>query len=320
MKVLVADDDPVSRRMLEARLYQTGYEAILAADGVEAWRVLQEQNCPTLAIVDWMMPHMDGIEVCRRVRRKQKGPYVYVILLTAKNEKEDIVRGLDSGADDYLTKPFNSEELDARLRSGRRIMDLQTELIAARESLRIQATHDSMTGLWNRRAILDALHEEIEKANKRKEAMAVLMADVDHFKKINDTYGHSVGDDVLSEVAHRMRDAIRGSDSIGRYGGEEFLIVHPRCTAENSVILAERLRDAVQARPVTTSHCGLPITVSLGVAVKEPETPIEVDALLVDADAALYKAKNMGRNRIMLASERDLFLGPLFDAPTPVLT
>src|ERR671924_385299 len=197
VNVLIAEDDMVSRRLLEAMLTRWGYEVAVTRDGVEAWEVLQGADAPPLAILDWMMPGMDGVEVCRKVRQCGQEPYIYLLLLTTMGDKENIIEGLDAGADDYLAKPFDPHELQVRLRTGKRIMTLQAELIEAREALRVQAMHDALTGVWNRRAILEVLAKELARSRREGVPVAAAIADLDYFKRINDTYGHIVGDMVL---------------------------------------------------------------------------------------------------------------------------
>lgn len=297
MRVLIAEDDPVSRRVLQAHLTKWNYEVVVTRDGQEAWDALQAADCPNLAILDWMMPSMDGVEVVRQLRAKATSSYVYVLLLTAKGQKEDIVAGLEAGADDYLTKPFDAQELQARLRTGRRILDLQSELLAAHEALRNEATHDHLTGVWNRAGILDILQRECARMARTKGRIAVIMADIDHFKAVNDTYGHLAGDDVLREVCRRMQTAVRSYDSIGRYGGEEFIVVLPDSEVLSGAEQAERLRKGVGAKPVETSGVAIPVTLSLGVAIMSQDQVDGYQSLLRIADAALYRAKESGRNR-----------------------
>ena len=295
MKILIADDDPVTRRLVQACIAQAGYEPVVAADGLEALSRLEEHDSPRLAVLDWMMPHLDGLKVCEAVRKRESDAYVYIILLTANEKSEQIVRGFEAGADDYLTKPFDVEELKARIRAGRRIVELQDQLVAARDNLHIQATHDALTGLWNRRAILDVLQSELARSKRNGTYPAIIMADLDHFKRINDGYGHPAGDAVLCEAAHRMAQGIRVYDSIGRYGGEEFLVVAAECGQKEAVRMADRLREAVCDKPVILGpKSSVPITVSLGVATGDPG--MDVESLLSRADQALYDAKRAGRN------------------------
>src|SRR5215471_10908251 len=187
MRVLAAEDNPVFQSLLKTMLTKWGYTAILARDGNEAWSALEAPDAPRLAVLDWMMPGLDGVEICRRLRSLQREPYIYILLLTARTESQDLIEGMDAGADDYLTKPFNAHELRVRIRAGRRILDLQ-------DALRQQATHAGLTGLLNRNSVLEKLDEEIARAARADEPVAILMADLDRFKSINDTRGDMVGD------------------------------------------------------------------------------------------------------------------------------
>ena len=303
MKILIADDDAVARRLLEALLKKWGYDVLVAGDGAEALAVLQRPEPPPLAILDWMMPAVDGVEVCRRVRERTGEPYIYVFLLTAKDGKAAMVHGLEAGADDYLTKPFDQAELQVRLRAATRVLDLQAALIAARERLRDQATHDGLTGLWNRPAILEELERELARDRRQGTATTVVMADLDHFKRINDTYGHLAGDEVLREIASRMRASVRKYDSVGRYGGEEFLIVAPGCDTECARGLTEGIRGQIADAPVTFGGCLLPVTISMGAATLHGGLS-GAAALIQTADEALYGAKRNGRNRTEFAFAR----------------
>ena len=295
--VLIADDDPVSRRLLQVSLGHAGYNVTSAANGAEALRALDAADYPRLCVLDWMMPEMDGVEVCRIIRERGREPYVYVILLTSKSEQREIIEGLESGADDYIVKPFDLHELKARLRAGKRILDLEEQLVSARELLRTQATHDSLTGLLNRGAIFEMLNKELSRATRKKESLALIMADLDHFKQINDTYGHQAGDAVLREAASRMRTALREYDVIGRYGGEEFLVVSPQCRQTEAITLAERLRECISAQPIIFDDQTIHITASVGVAAVAGNST-RPEELLHAADEALYAAKDGGRNRV----------------------
>jgi diguanylate cyclase (GGDEF)-like protein len=316
MKTLIAEDDPVSRRLLEVALTRNGYEVVATSDGAAAWQALQQDGAPQLAILDWVMPGMDGPAICREVRRLPNKPYVYILLLTAKGRKQDLIDGLDAGADDYLIKPFHAHELRARLTVGRRIVDLHNQLLAACTALREQATHDPLTGVWHRGAILDLFDRECARAYREGARVGVIMADIDNFKRINDRHGHLAGDAVLCEAVRRMQTAVRPYDAIGRYGGEEFLIVLPSCDGPGTWAIAQRLRDTVGAAPVKYSQCLLPVTLSLGAVVYEPGGPVDPQALLQAADAALYRAKNGGRNRVEVGRLAD---GDKPDCPDPIL-
>jgi diguanylate cyclase (GGDEF)-like protein len=300
VRVLAAEDNPVFQSMLRTMLTKWGYEAVIAHDGDEALRALQSEDAPRLAILDWTMPGMDGVEVCRRVRAANREPYIYILLLTARADSQDLVHGMDAGADDYLTKPFIAHELRVRLRAGCRILDLQRELLQTREALREQATHDGLTMLFNRTAIIEVLRHEIARAERESEPLAVLMIDLDRFKDINDTYGHLDGDTVLREAARRMKSSGRCYDSIGRYGGEEFLIVLPGCDAVDARAQAERVRESLAEAPVATGRAMLHVTCSIGVSCADTSYApyADADSLIREADKALYQAKSEGRNRV----------------------
>jgi len=300
MKILVAEDDPVTHRLLRISLERWNYEVIAVDDGTQARDALLREGAPKLAILDWVMPGADGIEICRELRKREAGSYIYTLLLTAKGEKDDLLRGLEAGADDYLIKPFDLQELQARLRSGCRIIDLQEQLIAAREAMRDQATRDSLTRVWNRAAIMDILQREIVRSGREERPLSLMMADLDHFKQINDSSGHQAGDAVLQEVARRMQSVLRPYDALGRYGGEEFLVIAPGCNKTSSLGLAERLRRSVIATPVPILGGPIPVTLTLGVAsLAENPNPA---SLLRSADDALYRGKKAGRNRSELAT------------------
>ncbi|MGC9454237.1 MAG: GGDEF domain-containing response regulator [Phycisphaerae bacterium] len=297
MRVLIAEDDPVSRRVLEAALKKWGYDVLVACDGDEAWQVFEAGDGPRLAVLDWMMPGKDGVEVSRLIRERGDEDYVYIIMLTAKGQKQDLIEGMAAGADDYVTKPFDAGELRVRIRAAQRILDLQDEIIAARESLREQATHDMLTGLLNRPAIIDTLQRALDYAEREGSTVGVVMADLDHFKQINDTHGHKAGDTVLREASRRMRSVLRTYDSIGRYGGEEFLLVLPGCDEDGSMALAERVRCCLAGEPIRLCDDSLDVTVSLGVSVVQGGEHTSADSAIHAADDALYRAKDAGRNR-----------------------
>jgi two-component system, cell cycle response regulator len=301
-QVLIAEDDAMSRRILQSWLASWGYEVIVAEDGAKAWDILQQEHPPELLILDWVMPKIDGTQLCRRIRERQRSPYQYILLVTGKDDKQDVVRGLDAGADDYLTKPFDQNELRARLQVGRRILTLQQDLINARDELQIQATHDSLTGIWNRGAVLDLMHRELDRAARAETLTAVLMLDLDHFKKINDTHGHLIGDVVLREVAKRIAQSVRPYDLVGRYGGEEFLAVLPSCGKTEIEQSANRIRCAIASTPILSASSAsleIRVTVSIGATVSFAGCRSE-KGLLLAADKALYQAKDGGRNRVIV--------------------
>jgi two-component system, cell cycle response regulator len=299
-RVLVAEDDAMFRRILQSWLETWGYRVTLTEDGAQAWKALQQEPHPQLLILDWMMPKTDGVELCRKVREQNRTPYQYILLATAKDGKQDLVKGLEAGADDYLTKPFDKSELRARLKACNRILTLQDSQIQAQEQLLFQATHDLLTGVWSRGAILETLRRELERAARSKSATGLLMLDIDHFKTINDTHGHLIGDGVLKQVTQRIVHAIRGYDSVGRYGGEEFLIVLPGCGRDQIDQGAERVRGAVDDGPLLVDGLTISVTVSIGAAVATGATISDLE-ILAAADAALYRAKRAGRNRTVLS-------------------
>ena len=298
MKILVVDDDPLTLHMVVYRLRQWGHEVVSCTDGDSAWKELEGGMAPNVAILDWMMPGMDGPDLCQKIRARTDCPYVYVVLLTGRNNPEDRIAGLDAGADDYLTKPFHLGELEARLRAGKRIVDLQNELISARETLRIQAMQDPLTQILNHGAILEMLLGEINRAHREVQPISLILADLDGFKNVNDTYGHVVGDQVLIEVARRMRNCLRSYDAIGRYGGEEFLVVLPNSDDSQAIQLAERIQVSISSEPFRSHHVDLTVTVSQGVTTwREPDS-IPIERLIHAVDQALYQVKNSGRNGV----------------------
>ena len=308
MRVLIADDDAVSRRLLQSTLVRWNYEVIACVDGTEAWEALQREGAPQLAILDWMMPGMDGVQLCRELRKRINQPYTYILLLTAKTEKGDIVAGMEAGADDYITKPFDAQELKVRVRAGQRILDLQNELIHTQEALLVQATHDPLTGIYNRGAILKILERELDRTRRQAGSVGVMLIDLDHFKHINDTLGHQAGDLALVQAAQLMLESTRSYDSIGRYGGEEFLVVAPGVAAPSIESIAERLRLNLANHPMILGGTSVKVTCSLGVAVSDQlEEPL-LDNLIRAADAALYRAKAAGRDRIEYSQDRPVEL------------
>jgi two-component system, cell cycle response regulator len=303
-RVLVVDDSPVYRHLISGHLRDWGFEVIFANNGEEGWKVLQHPGGPTLALLDWVMPGMDGVELCRKVREiGSADSYVYIVLLTGKDSHSDLLKGLEAGADDYLVKPFEEQELKARLLVGKRILGLQQELVHARESMSFSASHDGLTGLINRTEIVKALQRELDRSRRDKRPLTVMMADVDHFKKINDELGHPAGDEVLTEVGRRLKSEMRTYDAVGSYGGEEFLVLMPGCDSVAALIRADQIRSAVSAKPIGTSAKARRITLSMGVAVTDGSKQVDVQSVLHQADLGLYKAKKDGRNRVEQVDE-----------------
>jgi len=296
---------------LEELLVTWGYDVVVARDGNEACQVLITKDAPQLAILDWKMPGMEGIELCRKVRKDAKENYTYIILLTSQQRDEELVIGMEAGADDYIIKPFKHNELKVRLRAGRRIIELQNELLAARDILHAKAIHDSLTGLLNHEEILGTLDKELARSERDGVCVSIIMADIDHFKKINDTYGHIAGDVVLRIAAEKMLFMMRPYDSIGRYGGDEILVVLPECCIECAAAFAERLRSCISSDRMDTSEGIIPVTISLGVAVSCKDGRRDKHSLVRAADTALYKAKENGRNRVEVASDDVMLDGVL---------
>ena len=295
MKILIADDEPTSILFLEDMLTEWGYEVVVAGDGASAARILAAPDGPLLAILDWMMPGMDGIDVCRTIRDTVRERYVYMIMLTSRTETEYIVQAMNAGADDYIGKPFNSDEMQVRVRAGRRIAELE-------EELRYRATRDALTNIYNRGAIIDVLQKEVARQGRSQHAVSVIFCDLDHFKNVNDTHGHLAGDEVLREVTRRMAAVMRPYDSFGRYGGEEMLCVLPNCELAGALEVAERMRAAVAEAKVETDAGAVEITVSIGVATMSREEICTLSQLLQRADNALYRAKENGRNCVTIGS------------------
>lgn len=299
MQVLLVDDSAVYRKLIGDHLRSWDFHVTLAETGSEAWRVLEQPEAPKLVLLDWVLPDLDGIELCQRIRTAgQASHYVYVILLTSKEGRQNMLDAMQAGADDYLMKPFDESELRARLLVGKRILDLQEELVTARESMRHAATHDSLTGLLNRGEIFSMLEKELERARRERKPVGVILGDIDHFKKVNDSHGHLFGDEALQEIARRLHSKLRVYDGVGRYGGEEFLLVLPACDLEDAMQRANELREVISERPVVSGDVQRPITMSMGVSVSECIGVKEVEGLLHRADTALYAAKEKGRNRV----------------------
>jgi two-component system, cell cycle response regulator len=299
IRVLVAEDDASSRFRLQAALRAWGYEVTSVADGRQAIAELARADGPSLAVLDWSMPEADGLEVCRALRRNPDGRYVYAILLTSHDRDEDVIAGFDAGADDYVTKPFNTKELRARVRSGARIVQLQHQLVAAREELREKAMYDPLTGLLTRGAFFEISDHEYARARRSRTPLSIVMADIDHFKSINDRFGHLGGDEVLREVARRLQATFRKEDAVGRYGGEEFVALAVGCEAADALRLAERFRQAVGHEPFAIGPDRLDVTTSVGVVTGTAADSLE--DLVRAADEALYGAKASGRNRVVPA-------------------
>ena len=291
MKILIAEDDPISRYVLEANLLKWGYEVLVASDGGEAWEIIQQPESPSLIISDWMMPRMDGLALCREIRNMEKSEYVYFIILTTKGEKKNIIEGLEAGADDFLIKPFNQEELKYRIRIGERIINLERRIMEL-------ANTDPLTGLLNRRAFMERMGPEMSRAQRDKKPLSLLLTDIDHFKSVNDTHGHQAGDLVLQRFGEQLTTCARPYDFVGRYGGEEFVVCLPGADGRQADSVAERMRRQIEDMEIMLPDDPRPIriTASFGTAFNSGESGEHIDLLIKRADDALYLAKNKGRN------------------------
>jgi len=303
MRILIAEDEPVSRQLLQNSLLEWGYEVVAARDGQEALTILEQADRPSLAVLDWMMPGADGPEICRWLRSCENDSYVYVILLTARNQEGDLVRGLESGADDYMVKPFNPEELKYRLRIGQRIIEQEQKI------LRLAST-DDLTGLLTRRAFMERMESEMHRMRRENGMMGIIIGDIDFFKNVNDTYGHLVGDLVLQHFAQCLQENCRTYDYVGRYGGEEFIIGVPGAGLLETTEIAERIRNMVQntSIPMPGRDEVIKITASFGVDAVNLRNGNEymAEELINHADEALYLAKARGRNCSIIYSRADM--------------
>jgi two-component system chemotaxis response regulator CheY len=298
VKILIVEDEPISLRLLEITLRKWNYEIVATSDGKEAWEVLQSPEAPNLVISDWIMPDMDGLELCKRIREAERPGYTYLILLTAKGKKEDLIQGLEAGADDYLIKPFDPEELRYRIKIGERIISLERRILQL-------ANTDSLTGVLTRRAFMEKLQVEVERAHRELGQLSLILADLDHFKRINDQYGHQTGDIVLQEFAEQLCTLSRQYDFVGRYGGEEFAVCFPGLDSANVALVAERMRKRVEELRVPTTDPSryIRVTASFGSAALQRNPEESLNSLIARADEALYMAKREGRNRVCVAAD-----------------
>ncbi len=305
MKVLLADDEPIARTMLEHWLHGWGYEVVCAKDGQAALDALRENLGIRLAVLDWVMPKLDGVDVCHQLRKEQRDSYVYAILLTAKDDKTDITRGLDAGADDYLTKPISPFELRVRLAAATRVIQLQDALKRTETELARQAMHDALTGVLNRVPALEYLRKEIARGERCNEPISAIVLELDYFEKIRTDRGETVASGLLQQATERLRTAVREYDSIGRLGTAEFLVVLPHCGVEQSGNVATRLQQSLSSAPVTVGPDAFRVTASCGVASTGQRPGARLDQLLRAARNAMQRAVREGCNRVRAAQAPD---------------
>jgi len=301
IRVLIAEDDKISLRILEKNLRNWDYEVVTTSSGREALGILRNSKTH-MAVLDWIMPELSGPEICEKVRLEKKDRYTYLILLTAKNNPEDIIQGLTAGADDYVTKPFNLPELKARLQTGERIIVLESQLLETQKKLHEMVTRDVLTNLWSRREILQILDEEVVRSSRQKLPLGTIMIDIDNFKMVNDSHGHQIGDSVLAEIASRLAQNVRPYDKVGRYGGDEMLIVLPNCHLADLEPISKRLQSCIDRSKFKIPQTDIRITISIGAASSETMDKISSEILIFESDKALLSAKRLGRNCYIIAS------------------
>ena len=299
--ILIAEDNVVSRKILEKGLIKAGFDVVSVENGKEAFKILKDDFFP-MVITDWNMPEMTGPELCRAIRGHNFPSYVFIILVTANDTNEDIIAGLEAGADDYLVKPINQAELVARLKAGKRILKLERSLKEANEKITVLSITDPLTGIYNRSYLEERLPQEIARSFRYGHALSLLMCDIDHFKRINDTYGHPMGDKILKDFVDCLNGSIRqGIDWMVRYGGEEFLIVLPETHAHGGYLGAERLRKVVSDNIFTIDGKNIHVTASFGVSGFDPSErndKMSIESLIAESDKYLYQAKEEGRDRV----------------------
>ncbi len=298
-KILIAEDDLITAKIIERHLKKWGYTVFFENNGEDGWKTLEKENIQ-IALLDWMMPKMDGLQLCRKIRDSRSDPYTYLILLTARASTDDIVEGLNAGADDYITKPLEPAELRARLMTGIRIIELENKNKRLQIKLEKLAREDSLTGFLNKKNIHERLEEELSRGLREKQPISAVLLDIDRFKQINDSHGHNAGDQVILEIAGRLRDNVRRHDHIGRYGGDEIMVLLWHTSTEHLRIVADRLCSCVSREPIPTDAGPLQVSVSVGGASSEDHLNISSADMIKVADLALYDAKHQGRDRAVI--------------------
>jgi diguanylate cyclase (GGDEF)-like protein len=302
--IAIVDDDAAIRRLVRLFLKRSGYDIVEFPTGNEAREQLMKIPWD-LAILDRRLPDMDGVMLAQELKARPEFKARFVIMLTGEDDQADKVEGLDLGADDYVTKPFQYPELLARIRAGKRIVDLQKELLETNKRLERLSITDGLTNLFNHRKFQDELARAFEESARYARPLSLAIVDLDFFKKVNDTYGHAVGDEVLKAVSRLFQESIRSTDLAARYGGEEFAVMMPETDVHDAMAFAEKIRNLIESTPLQTQAGQVPVTVSIGVAAVPHPKIHAAKELIVAADNALYRAKNGGRNQVQ-AEERQV--------------
>lgn len=298
MRILLADNDPATRNLLETNLKDWGYETVSCGNGREALEALEQPDPPKLAILEWSLPEMDGLQVCRRIRELAGRAYIYIILLTEASTKDEMLKGLEAGADEYIIKPVDVNELRMRIRAGSRIVGLQETFTAVLRYSEQQAAHDPLTGLWNRAAMIDILRRELERATRENSAVGLVIGGLDQLARINQGFGSLTSDAVLREIVLRIRSCVRSYDHVGRSEDDDFIIVVPGCDLESTRVLAERLRASVSKYRLSIGEGVMPLTMSFGILVVGEGEKTDADAIMGRVEDAMRRARDRGGDRI----------------------
>ncbi|WP_372864062.1 diguanylate cyclase [Spongiibacter sp.] len=293
MDILIVDDDPITCLALCAAVEDWGFVPVVAQNGEQALDIINADKPPHLLIIDWAMPGISGPELCKTLRQREDGQFFYILMLTGKEGNDAIIEAMESGADDFLSKPFDHRVLKVRLAAGSRIVRLE-------QTLNQLASRDSLTQCWNRRMIDELLNSAIAEARRTLNCLSLMVLDIDHFKQVNDNYGHAAGDIALKHMVNILNTNLREYDQVGRYGGEEFLVILPATDRDSAWGVAERIRSSLQYHPAQAgSDIHIPMTVSIGITQFDPQLDDSRRSLFDRADRALYTAKQSGRNRVV---------------------
>ncbi len=294
--ILIIEDDKDSRELLTIYLSKWNYNVFESSKPSKALELIEANNIQ-MALIDWVLDESSGVEICRQIREKFNDEYIYIIMITGKKNQSDVVEALSKGADDYLIKPFNFQELKVRIKAGERILTYQNNLKNCYDKLYAASIKDPLTGTFNRQTILERLNAEFERSKRLNDDFSIIMTDIDFFKKVNDSYGHLIGDKVLKHIGKILTNSIRKYDAVGRYGGEEFLIILPHSDIDTAIKIANRIRSTLKNNPLNIENVVIPVTMSFGVAyIDDADSASE---LLKLADTYLYMAKNKGRDKIV---------------------